>query len=111
MYSNTRRTLQTRFAVAVPASKSTPRSVPRGIVNDQEPKPPAGLSPSESYRWITGRRHLTTAYQVDINALDDAERTRHFARLRSTIDDLLRLCGDLSKERDLRPPAPPFDVF
>lgn len=72
-----------------------------------EPHPPAGLSPSQAYRWITGRRHLAAADRMDINALDPAERARHFARLRATIDDLLRLCSDLSRE----PPSKPPDVF
>lgn len=72
-----------------------------------EPTPPAGLSPSQAYRWITGRRHLNAADQIDINALDPAERAWHFARLRSTLDDLLRLCSDLSRE----PPTHPPDVL
>lgn len=73
----------------------------------KDPRPPAGLSPSQAYRWITGRRHLITADQIDINTLEPAERARHFARLRATIDDLLRLCSDLSRE----PPDGPSDVF
>jgi hypothetical protein len=77
------------------------------VSTPQNPKPPAGLSPSQAYRWITGRRHLGTADQIDINTLDPAERTRHFARLRATIDDLLRLCSDLSRESPKEPP----DVF
>lgn len=74
-----------------------------------DPKPPAGLSPSQAYRWVTARRHLTTAEQLDINTLDPAERARHFARLRATVDDLLQLCADLSKgqceEKPTRPPT------
>lgn len=75
--------------------------------SDDEPNPPASLSPSQSYRWITGRRHLRIADQIDINALDPAERARHFARLRATVDDLLRLCSDLSH----KPPKDPPVVF
>lgn len=69
-----------------------------------DPQPPAGLSPSQAYRWITGCRHFRAADQIDINALDPAERARHFARLRATVHDLLRLCSDLSPEE-------PPDVF
>ena len=73
-----------------------------------DPKPPAGLSPSQAYRWVTGRRHLAAAEHVDINALDPAERARHFARLRATVDDLLRLCADLSKgQHEGKPTEPP----
>lgn len=92
-------------------SKQLPRTVPRGIVNDEPPTAPPGLSPAQAYRWLIGRRHLTTAEHTDINDLDDAARTRHFARLRATIDDLLHLCDELSKERAEQPPDGPSNVF
>lgn len=69
-------------------------------MNDHDPSPPPGLSPSEALRWITAHRHLTAAEHTDINHLEDADRARHFARLRATINDLLGLCCSLSKQRE-----------
>lgn len=77
----------------------------------QDPKPPPGLSPSQTYRWITGRRHLLAADRIDINALEPAERARHFARLRATVDDLLQLCSDLGSTRHSEPPKAPPEVL
>ena len=86
-------------------------TTPRGTVNNQDPTPPAGLTTAQAYRWTTGQRHLEAAKQIDINSLDPAGRTRHFARLRSTIDDLLHLCEELSQRRPRRPSSGLDDVL
>lgn len=72
-------------------------------MNHQEPQPPAGLSPSEAYRWTTGRRHVEAAKRADINALDPAGRTRHFARIITTMDDLLHLAEELARRCPKQP--------
>jgi hypothetical protein len=94
----------------MPIAQRASASPSRGTVNDRDPSPPPGLSPSEALRWITGRRHLTAAEHTDINALDEAGRARHFGRLRATVDDLLHLCGDLSKHRE-QPHDGPSDML
>lgn len=88
-------------------SKQLPSTVPRGTVTHQEPQPPAGLSPSEAYRWTTGRRHLEAAKHTDINELDPAGRARHFARIITTMDDLLHLAEELAR----RCPKDPDEGF
>lgn len=88
-----------------------PRTATRGPVNHQDPNPPEGLTPSEAYRWTTGHRHLEAAEHTDINSLDAAGRTRHFARLRATIDDLLHLTEELVRRRPPRRDDGPSDVF
>jgi hypothetical protein len=80
-------------------------------VNNQDPKPPAGLTTSEAYRWTTGHRHLEAAKQIDINKLDAAGRRRHFARLCATIEDLLQLAGELSRRRSSRTDDSSKDVL
>jgi hypothetical protein len=92
------------------ANKLPRTAASRGTVNDKEPTPPRGLSPSEAYRWTTGHRHLEAAKATDINALDPAGRARHFARLTVTIDDLLRLTEELSR-RTKRPNEGSQDMF
>lgn len=72
-------------------------------MNDHDPSPPPGLSPSEGLRWITAHRNLTEAEHVDINRLDDASLTRHFARMRTSIDDLLHLIADIAKRQGTNP--------
>lgn len=75
-------------------------------MNDHDPSPPPGLSPSEGLRWITAHRNLTAAEHTDINRLDDAERAHQFARLRTTAKDLLGLCAELSKRCGEAPDGP-----
>lgn len=89
--------------------KPNHRTASRGTVTDQTPKPPSGLSPAQGYRWTTAHQHLAAANATDINNLDAAGRTRHFARLRATIDDLLRLTRELSSQQ--RPSDGESDVL
>lgn len=98
-------TLLTGHQPPVPYARSNllPRTTPRGTVTHHEPQPPAGLSPSEAYRWTTGRRHLEAAKHTDINELDPAGRTRHFARIVTTMDDLLHLAEELARRCPKQP--------
>lgn len=85
--------------VSYAISKHSPCALPRGTVNDQPPKPPEGLTAAQAYRWTIAHRHLAAATQTDINSLDAADRARHFARIRTTLDDVLHLCRELSSCR------------